>query len=234
MKMNSIGAAREVLTAKAKILSFAKRADIRNFSIAFNSPPTPFLPLTARELRRLSKTRQARLMADGTSETTRQIAFAASFTSQILKTYVEGYAAHLGLIPFLIETAEFNQGFRSRRLLTSHLIQIGPWRPVFCFASKISQLAGARRLLRYFTNYFTPALERLAAVSKAINLSYPCAVFLWKLWQTHWVGSDSLAIWHEACRARHLARTYDTVSLVDLDDLMSNLAGPIVLIRVVG
>ena len=48
-------------------------------------------------------------MADGTSETTRQIAFAASFTSQILKTYVEGYAAHLGLPPFLIETAEFNQ-----------------------------------------------------------------------------------------------------------------------------
>ena len=193
----------------------------------FNSPPTPFLPLTARELRRLSKTRQARLMADGTSETTRQIAFAASFTSQILKTYVEGYAAHLGLIPFLIETAEFNQVVS---VATSFDVTFDTDQTMAaCFLFRLEDLAASGRAQDcsdVFTNYFKPALERLAACFKGqLILSLPPRpVFVETVADALGGFQDSLAIWHEACRELgHLARTYDTVSLVDLDDLMSNL-----------
>lgn len=189
----------------------------------FASSQHPFAPMSARELRKLSRQRQTNHSIE--SERQAEFALAASFTSNSLETYIEGYANHIGLAPFKINAAEFNQVVSAAASFDLHFDAHKT--VVACFLFRLEDLATSGRVkdcADVFATYFLPALERLANHFEGqLILSLPPRPAFTETIAEGLAGfSETSQIWHEVCLGLGtLAKTFEKVSLVDLDDLMS-------------
>ena len=193
----------------------------------FLSPQSPFTLLSPRDLRNLSRRRkvsQTAVSAQHSLTKPTHFVLIASFTSNVLTTFIDGYASYLGIDHFTLEAAEFNQVLSVANAFDAFFDTHTTTTACFLFRLEdLTASSGARECADAFNNYLLPALGRFAEnFGGQLILSLPPRpVFAETIADALNTFREATEIWHDSChKIGALAKIHDCISLIDLDELI--------------